>query len=113
MLDFPEDRLQSSRVLNHAFSDCSVGDVRFADGSYVAVNSTCGGGKLSDPGDLVSIVAKESSDNAFSSSGAVDSDSNAPLKRRGLSSENDLGDFSCDSEVVCYNFRYISFVLPK
>ncbi|XP_022131271.1 transcription factor SPATULA-like [Momordica charantia] len=98
MLDFPEDRLQSSRVLNHAFSDCSVGDVRFADGSYVAVNSTCGGGKLSDPGDLVSIVAKESSDNAFSSSGAVDSDSNAPLKRRGLSSENDLGDFSCDSE---------------
>lgn len=78
MLDFPEDRLQSSRVLNHALSDCSVRDVRFADASYLAVNSTCGGVKLSDPGDFV----KESSDNAFSSSGAVDSDSNAPLKRR-------------------------------
>lgn len=100
MLDFTEDRLQSSRVLNHALSDCSVRDVRFADASYLAVNSTCGGVKLSDPGDFV----KESSDNAFSSSGAVDSDSNAPLKRRGLSSENDLGDFSCDSEVICCNF---------
>ncbi|XP_022996778.1 transcription factor SPATULA-like [Cucurbita maxima] len=94
MLDSPEDWLQSSRALNHALSDCSVRDVRFADAPFLAMNSTCGGVKLSDPGDFV----KESSDNAFSSSGAVDSDTNAPLKRRDLSSENDPGDFSCDSE---------------
>lgn len=90
MLDFPETRFQLSRVLNHAQLDS-----RFGDASYLAVNSTCAAVKLSDPGDFV----KESSDNnVFSSSVAVDSDTNAPFKRRGLSSENDLGDFSCDSE---------------
>ena len=106
MLDSPEDWLQSSRALNHPLSDCSVRDVRFADAPFLAMNSTCGGVKLSDPGDFV----KESSDNAFSSSGAVDSDTNAPLKRRDLSSENDPGDFSCDSEVTCYKFLlFLSF----
>ncbi|KAG7029331.1 Transcription factor SPATULA, partial [Cucurbita argyrosperma subsp. argyrosperma] len=52
MLDSPEDWLQSTRALNHSLSDCSVRDVRFSDAPFLAMNSTCGGVKLSDPGDF-------------------------------------------------------------
>lgn len=70
--------------------------------SGAAVESSCGV-NVSDPGYSFKDEVKASTENAFCSAGVVDSDAN----ERRVSSENYLGELSCDSEV----FEFSDFCL--
>ena len=72
-------------------------DYQVVDGNSGAGSSS--GFNFSDPEAYFGSEIKEGADNTFCSVGLADSDTNTSLKGRRVSPENDLGDFSCDSEV--------------
>lgn len=95
-----EDRLRCHGSANPSELDCGLLDGNSVAGSSAVADSSSGF-KISEPVAYVGKEVKEGPDNTISSAGVVDSDGNTFLKGRRISPENDLGDFSCDSE-VCF-----------
>lgn len=98
-----EDRLRYSGSANPSELDCRLLDGNSVAGSSAVADSSSGF-IISEPEAFVGEEVKEGPDNTLSSAGVVDSAGNTSLKRRMISPENDLGDFSCDSEVCFFLF---------
>lgn len=84
-----EDRNRFGRSENRSESECRV-----REGNWAADVDSSYGVNFSDPGGYFSADVKESTESAFPSA----ADANTSSKERRNSSENNLGDFSCDSE---------------
>ncbi|KAL5558826.1 hypothetical protein UlMin_035037 [Ulmus minor] len=93
----PEDRFRLGRSANRSEPDFSLVDGGSGAGSSAAADSSSGF-NFSDPGGYFGAEVKEGAENTFCSAGILDSDANTSLNGRRISPENDLGDFSCDSE---------------
>ncbi|XP_015884336.3 transcription factor SPATULA isoform X2 [Ziziphus jujuba] len=92
------DRLRFCGSTNQSDSDCRVLDGNSVGGGSSAVAADSSSGFFSEPDAYFEEELKGGLDNTLSSAGVADSDANTYLKARRISPDNDLGDFSCDSE---------------
>ncbi|KAJ7966600.1 transcription factor SPATULA-like [Quillaja saponaria] len=91
----PRARHRFGQLMNHSELERTVNS---AAGSGIVADSSSSF-NFCDPYDYVPADVKESSENAFFAAGVDDSDANAYVKGSGISSENNLGDFTSHIEL--------------